>query len=92
MSWENSLLVRFEILELFGNTLTINDKYFCHNREKFWQTFQMHLSIKPAKVCQILIRFLKSRSNFDRLEKTDETQSLSIFKIIYSQRGGYLNV
>ena len=39
-----SLLVIFEILELFVNTLTTNDKYSLGNRESFLQAIQMQLS------------------------------------------------
>ena len=35
LSWKTSLLVRSEILGLFVNTFTADDKYSCHNREKF---------------------------------------------------------
>ena len=38
------LLVRFEVSELFANTLTANGKYFGHYRESFAQSIQMNLA------------------------------------------------
>ena len=42
-----SLLVRFEILGLFVNTLTDDEKYSHHNRQNFWQPIEVQLSKKP---------------------------------------------
>ena len=41
MGLKKSLLVRSEILDLFVNALTADDKYSLHNREKFLQPIQM---------------------------------------------------
>ena len=45
-----SLLVIFEILELFVNTLTPNDKYSLCNSEYLPQRIQMQLSKKRRNV------------------------------------------
>ena len=42
-----SLLVICEILGLFLNTLTVDDKYFHHYRENFEQPVQKELYQKP---------------------------------------------
>ena len=41
-----SLLLKLEILGLFSNTLTADDKYFLPNREKLPQPKQLQLSKK----------------------------------------------
>ena len=43
-----SLLVISEILELFLNTLTADDKYSLRKSENFWQPIQMKLSKKET--------------------------------------------
>ena len=40
-SFGRFLLAWFEILGLFVNTLTADDKYYCHNREKYPQAIQI---------------------------------------------------
>ena len=52
----------------------------------------MQLSQKPKIFCNFFIAFLKSISISEYFEKKDEPHSLSITKIIDSERGGYLNV
>ena len=46
--WKMSLLVISEILELFLNTLTADDKYSLRKSENFWQPIQMKLSKKET--------------------------------------------
>ena len=41
---------------------------------------------------RLFIAFLKSASNFDYLEKKDQSQSLTITEIINCETGSYLNV
>ena len=77
---------------LFVNTLTVDDKYSCRNRQNFPQQFQMQLFQKPNNFNQFLIVFLKYTSNFEYYEKKDESHCLSISDIIVSEAGGYLNV
>ena len=47
MCWKKLFLVRLEILGLFVNTLSDDDKYSRLNREKFTQKVQMQLSQTP---------------------------------------------
>ena len=46
MSWKMSLLVICEILGLFINTLTADDKYFCQNSENLLKPIEMQVSAK----------------------------------------------
>ena len=59
-SWKKLLLVRSEILGLFVNTLTADEKYSRYNREKFPQQIQMQLYKKPKTFSRLFIVFLKS--------------------------------
>ena len=57
LSWETSLLVRSEILGLFANALTGDDKYSRHFRETFPQPIQMQLSKKQKFIFKFLLGF-----------------------------------
>ena len=60
LSWKTSLNVRSDILGLFVNTLTSNDKNSCHNRENFPQPIQItRFSKRPKTSCEIFIASLK---------------------------------
>ena len=80
MSWKTSLLVGSEILGLFINTLTANDKNYRHNRENFPEPNQIQLS-KKSKTSQIFSALPKSGSNFVHFEKKDAPLSLIISEI-----------
>ena len=41
---------------MFVHTLTVDGKYFCHNRENLSQPIQMQLSKNPKTFSQILLR------------------------------------
>ena len=69
MRWKKSLLVRSEILGLFINTLTSDDKYSRHDRENFPQQIQMQLSQKLQNFSQLFIAFSKSTSISEYFEK-----------------------
>ena len=58
-------MVKFEILELFVNTLTSEKKYSFYEREKSQQAIQMHLSKEPKSFYEFLILFLECKSNFE---------------------------
>ena len=47
LSWNISTLLRSKILGLFVNTLSVNNKSYCHYRENFAQSIQIQLSKKP---------------------------------------------
>ena len=92
MSFTKSALVLSEILTLFVNTLTTDDKYSCRNMLNFKQQFEAPLSQKQNTFSGFFIAFLKCALNLQNLEKKDEYPSLVISKIIDSERGDYLSV
>ena len=82
-------LVRCEILTLFVNTLTTDDKYSRRNMMNFTQQLEAPLSQKQKTFSEFFIAFLKGALNLEHLEKEDEYPSLVISRIIDSERGGY---
>ena len=92
LSWKKSALVWSEILTLFVNTLTANNKYSRSNVHNFAQQVQTPLSQKEKTFCGYFIAFLKCTCNLEHFEKKDEYPSLIISEIMDCKRGGYLNV
>ena len=92
MSWTKSAIVRSEILTLFVNTLTTDDKYSRRNMLNFTQQLEAPLPQKQKTFSGLFLAFLKCALNLEHLEKEDEYSSLFISRIIDSERGGYLNV
>ena len=92
LSVKTSLLVRSEILRLFVNTFTTDDKYSRDERQNLPELIQMQLPRKSKTFKQIFTMFLKSKSHLKHFEKADEPHSLNISEIIDSERRGYLNV
>ena len=84
--------MRFEILELFVNTLTTDDKYSSSNIQNLTQHLQTSMSQKQKTFYRIFITYVKSRTSSDDLLKKDESISLSIYDIIDAEKSGYLNV
>ena len=82
----------YEILRLFVNALTTDDKYSRSNMKNLRQQFQTPLSHKQNNFSGILIAFLKCAWNLEHFQKKDEYPSLIISKIIDAERSGYLNV
>ena len=91
LSDETSLLVRSEILRLFGKTVTDDHMYYRHNWHQFRQQIQTPLSPKVKIVSQIFFAFLKSTENFAYFQEKDQLHSLNILEVIDSERCGYLN-
>ena len=58
----------------------------------FTQQFEPPLSEKQNTFSQFFLAFLKCALNLENFEKKDEYRSLVSFRIIDSERGGYLNV
>ena len=52
----------------------------------------MQTSLELKTCFRLFIAFFKSTLNFEYLEKKDQSQSLSITKIINCEKGSYLNV
>ena len=92
MSWTKSAFVRSEILTLFFNTLTTDDKYSRRNMLNFTQQFEASLSQRQNTFSGWFLAFLKCALNLEDFEKKDEYSSLVISKVIDSGRRGYLNV
>ena len=84
--------VWYEILRLFVNALSADDKYSGSNMQNFPQQFQMPLSQKQKTFSGFFIAFLKCALNLEQFQKKDEYSSLIISEIIDAERSGYLNV
>ena len=82
LSWKKCALVRSKILGLFVNTLTAEYKYSRRNMQTFAQQVETPLSWKQKNFSRFFIAFLKSTSNGEHFEKKEESDSLSISKII----------
>ena len=92
MGFAKSALVLSEILTLFVNTLTTDDKYSRRNKVNFAKQLEALLSQKQTTSSRFFIAFLKYALNLEHLAKKDEYPSLVISKIGDTERGGYLNV
>ena len=92
MSWKKSPSVWYEILRLFVNALTVDDKYSGSNMQNLPQQFQTPLSEKQKTFSGFFIAFLKCAWNLEHFQKKDEYSSLIISEIIDAERRGYLNV
>ena len=92
MSWAKSTLVCSEILTLFVNTLTTDDKYSRRKMLNFTQQFEALLSQQQKTFSGWFLAFLKCALNLEHFVKKDEYFILVISKVIDSERGGYLNV
>ena len=92
MSWEKSPSVWYEILRLFVNAVTVDDKYSLSNMQNLPQEFQTPLSQKQKTFSGFFIAFLKRAWNLEHFPKKDEYPSLIISEIIDAEKRGYLNV
>ena len=92
MSWTKSAIVGYEILTLFINTLTTDDKYSRRNMLNFTKQLEVPLSQKQKTFAGFFLPFLKCALNLEHFEEKDEYSSLVISKVIESERGAYLNV
>ena len=92
MSSKKSPSVWYEILRMFVNALTADEKYSCSNMHSLPQQFQTPLSHKQKTFSGFFIAFLKYAWNLEHFQKKDEYPSLIIFEIIDAERRGYLNV
>ena len=91
MSWKKLYSVWYEILRLFGNVLTVDDKYSGSNMQNLRQQFQTPLSQKKKTFSGFFIAFLKYAWNLEHFPKKEEYSSLIISEIIDAERRGYLN-
>ena len=81
----------YEILRLFVNALTADDKYSGSNMQNLPQQFQTPLSRKQKTFSGFFSKFLKCALNLEHFQKKDEYPSLIISEIIDAERRGYLN-
>ena len=89
MSWTKSAIVRSEILTLFVNTLTTDDKYSSPNMLNFTQQLEAPLPQKQKTFFGLFLAFMKCASELEHFEKKHEYPSLVISKVMDSERGGY---
>ena len=92
MSCKKSPSVWYEILRLFVNGLTADDKYSGSNMKNLQQQFQTPLSFKQKTFSQFFIPFLKCAWNLEHFQKKDEYPRLIISEIIDAEKRGYLNL
>ena len=88
LSCKKSTSVWCEILRLFVNALTADDKYSGSNMQNLQQQFQMPLSQKQKIFSGFFIIFLKFAWNLEHFQKKDEYPSLIISEIIDTERRG----
>ena len=86
LSWKKCRLVRFEILQLFVNTLTTDDKYSSRNIQNLTEHLQTTMSQKQKTFYRIFITYVKSRTSSDDFVRKDESTSLSIYDIIDAEK------
>ena len=84
--------VTSDILRLFVNTLTPDDKYSRRYVQIFWQQLQRPLSQKGMVVFRFWIAFLKCAWNLEHSEKKEEYPILLFTKIIATERDVYWSV
>ena len=81
-----------EILRLFVNALTVDDKYSASNMQNLRQQFQTSWSRNQKIFSRFFIALLECAWHLEHFEKKDEYSSLIISEIIDAERRGYLNV
>ena len=84
--------VWYEILSLFVNALTADDKYSGSNMQNLPQQFQTPLSQKQNTFSWFFIAFLKCAWYLEHFEEKYKYPSLIISELIDAKRRGYLNV
>ena len=92
LNFKRSALVWSEILRLFVNILTADDKYSRSNIQNLPQQFQTLLSHKQKTFSGLFFGFLKCALNLEHFQKRDEYPSLIISESIDAEKRGYLNV
>ena len=92
MSCKKSPSVWYEILRLFVNALTENDKYSGSNMRNLQEKFQKTASRKQNTFSGLFNAFLKYAWNFEHFQTKDEYPDLIISETIDAKRRGLLNV
>ena len=86
--WKISPLVICEILGLFPNTLTANDKFPVLDFGNLSSPIQMELYLNPTIFSDLFLSFLESTSNFYHFEKKHDRHTYFISEIIDCERLG----
>ena len=92
MNCKKSPSVWYEILRLFVNPFTADDKFSGSNMQNLEKQFQTPASQKQKTFFLFFIAFLKCAWNLESFRKKDEYPSLIISEIIDAERRGYLTV
>ena len=79
LSCKKSLLVTWNILRLFINTLSADAKYSLLNRENLTQSIQMQVSRKQKTFSESFSAFLKCSLNFEHFQKKGWLSHLTYF-------------
>ena len=88
MSWKKSPSVWSEILRLFVNALTADDKYSGSNMRNLRQKFQTPVSQEQNTFSGLFNAFLEYAWNLEHFQKKDEDPSPIISEIIDAKRRG----
>ena len=64
-----------KFLRPFVNTFTANDNYSVLNKQYLLHPIHMQLTQKQKTFSQFFSAFLKSRLNFEHIQKKDDTDS-----------------
>ena len=92
MSRKKSPTLWYEILRLFINALTADDKYSGSNMRNLLQQFQTQAFQKQNTFSGFFNGFLKCVWNLEHFQKKEEYPSLIISEIIDAEKRGYLKV
>ena len=84
--------VWYEILRLFVNALTADDKCSGTNMQNLQQQFQTPLSQTQKSFSGNFFAFLKCAWKLEHFQKKDEYPSLIVSEIIDAEKRGYFNV
>ena len=88
LSCKKSLLVIWESLRRFVNTISAVDKCFLPNRDNLMEPIHMELSQKLKKFSGFFPAFWKSRLNFELFQKKDGAPSLFISEATACKKRG----
>ena len=88
LTWETSLLLIFELLRVFIETLTADHRYSLSYIWNLQVLHQMQLSKNLKTFSHFFCPFLKSSSKFEHFQKKDHIHTQCISEIIDFQRYG----
>ena len=69
-----------KILRPFVNTFTAHDKYSVLNKQYLLHPIHMQLTQKQKTFSQVFSAFLKSRLNFEHIQKEEMTLIVNVFR------------